>query len=237
MLSQNAAVEMDDVTAGIGIGPNFANDAGIIAIGHEADVLTVGLHGDHQPQLLSDRAHLRLGHPAKREAQIIELHLSRCEQEIALIARRIGGPVQLRSVGTFYAANIMAGGKTVCPQFLRQPEQIGEFHPHIAAHARDRCASCHIFVSEMVDYRLPEPAFMVEHIMCNTQLVGDCTGITNVLPCAASPCPLHRAAVIVQLKRDADCFCARASGECRNDRRINAARHRDDDSLARQIGT
>ena len=237
MLSQNAAVEMDDVTAGIGIGPNFANDAGIIAIGHEADVLTVGLHGDHQPQLLSDRAHLRLGHPAKREAQIIELCLRRCEQKIALVARRIGGPVQLWPVGTFYAADIMAGGKTVCAQFLCQPEQVGEFHPHIAAHAGDRCASCHIFVSEMVDYRLPEPAFVVEHIMRNTQLVGDCAGIANVLPCATGSYPLHRAAVIVQLKRNANCFCARACGECCNDRRINAARHRDNDSLARQIGT
>ncbi len=57
-----------------------------------------GLSATASASSRGDLAHRGLGHVAEREAQIIELVAGRREQEIALVARRIGGAVQLGAV-------------------------------------------------------------------------------------------------------------------------------------------
>jgi hypothetical protein len=47
MLAKRAPVQMDDIATDLSIRPDFAHDAGIIAIWHKADILTVGLHGNN----------------------------------------------------------------------------------------------------------------------------------------------------------------------------------------------
>ena len=233
MLTQHAAIEVDDFAAGVRVGADFANDTGIIAIGHETDVLTVGLHRHNQPELLRDRAHLRLGHTAQRKAQIIKLRLRCGKQEIALVAREVCGAVQLGPIWSLGPANIMAGCQAICTQLACQPKQIGKFYPHVAADARDRCSPRHIFVGKMVDNRFAELAFMVEHIMRDAKLVGDGTGIANILPSTAGPGAFDRATVVVKLQRYANSFGTGAGSQCCNHRRINATRHRNHDSFAR----
>ena len=117
MLAERAAVEMHDITADLCIRTDFAHDAGIIAIGYKADILTVGLHGHDEPHFLRNRAHMRLGHATQWETQIIKLMLRRCKQEIALVACRISGAMQFCTCRSFNAAHIMARGKAICAQF------------------------------------------------------------------------------------------------------------------------
>ena len=120
MLAEHAAGQVDDLAGHLGLGAKLADHAGIIAVGDEADVLAVGLGGDGEAQLGGDFAHLRLGHAAQREAQIIELVLRGREQEIALVARRIGGAVQLGALRALDAADIMAGGEAIGAEIARE---------------------------------------------------------------------------------------------------------------------
>ena len=109
------AIDMDDLAALVRIRAQLAHDLGIIAIGHEADVLAVRLQRYRQAQFRRNLAHLALGQPAQRKAQIIELRLSRGKQEVALVARRVGGAVQLCSCRALDPADIMARGQAIGP--------------------------------------------------------------------------------------------------------------------------
>ena len=88
-----AAFGMDDLPRRLGRGMDRADDFGIVAIGHEADVLAVRLGGHAQARRPGQPARLGLGQAAQREAQEIELRLGGREQEIALVAPRVFGPV------------------------------------------------------------------------------------------------------------------------------------------------
>jgi hypothetical protein len=99
MVAQHAAVHVHDLAGIGGAGAQFLDHGGVIAVGHEADVLAVGLVGHRKPVFRGERAGFGLGgEVAQREAQEIELFLRGGEQEIGLVARGIGGAVQLRPV-------------------------------------------------------------------------------------------------------------------------------------------
>ena len=235
VLPQYASGFIDDRTAGIGIGPQFLDQRRIIAVGDEADILAVGFARYAEAEFRRQFAHARLGQAAERKAQIIELRLRRREQEIALVARRIGSAVQLSPARPHHPADIMAGRQAIRAEIARGGEQIGEFRPHVALNARDRGATRQIFVGEAIDHRFAEARFMVEHIMRDAQPIAHRARIANVAAGAARPCTTDRFAVIVELQRDADRLCSGARGECGHHRRIDPARHRHDDPLAREI--
>src|SRR3546814_8228208 len=95
--SDLAAVDMDDLAPIVGLGAQLADQRCIVAIGHKADVLAVGLGRDAQAQVACDFAHHALSKPAQRKAQEIELLLRRREQEIALVACRDRKSTRLNS--------------------------------------------------------------------------------------------------------------------------------------------
>ena len=142
---------------------------------------------------------MRFRHAAQGKAEIIQLVLRGRKQKIALVACRVGGAVQFGSLWPFDAADIMAGTKAICTQFPREAEKIGEFHAHIASHARNRRPARHIFIGEMVDHRFAKAAFMVKNIMRNAKLIGDGACVAYVLSGAACPCPFYGATMIIKL--------------------------------------
>ena len=152
MTAKFAPLKINDRAVTFGFGPDFTDDAGIIAVGYEADILTVRLGCNAKAKLSRDLADISLWHPPKREAQIIKLILRRCEQEIALIARGIERAVQFSTTRTNDSADIMASGEAIGTQFARESEQISEFYPHIAAHTGDWRAPAQIFVGKMINH-------------------------------------------------------------------------------------
>ena len=97
---------------------------------------------------------------AKREAQIVDLLARGGEQEIGLVARRVGGAVQLGPGRTFAALDVVAGGKAVGFQFAGRGHEIAEFHPLVAADAGNRGGAGEILVGELLDYRFTETVFI-----------------------------------------------------------------------------
>ena len=73
MAAHHRARQINDLAGIVGFGPELAHHRGIVAVGHEADVLAVRLLGDRQVEALGERPGLALGHGTEREAQKVEL--------------------------------------------------------------------------------------------------------------------------------------------------------------------
>ena len=139
MPAEHAAVEIDDVAGLDRVRPQAADDVGVAAGRHEADVLAVLLVGDLETEATRQFARLGLGHVAERKAQVIELLARGREQEIALVAIGIGGADQrARSVGEAARGDIMAGGERRGAELARGREQIAELDRAVALDARHR---------------------------------------------------------------------------------------------------
>ncbi len=124
----------------------------------------------------------------------------------------------------------MAGREAIRTQIAREADQVGELHALVAQRAGHRSSPLRIFVRESIDHLVTEPAFVIEDIMSDAEPVAYRLGIIDVLARAAAPRPLHRFAMIVELKRDADYLGAGLRGQRGHDAAVDAARHGDDDT-------
>src|SRR5437016_4061329 len=124
MAAEHAAGEIADVAGLHRIRAQPADDVGVAAGRHEADVLAVLLVGDLEAKAARELAHLGLGHVAKRKAQIIQLLARGGEQEIALVAIGIGRAYQrARAVSKPARRDIVSGGKRRSTEIARGLKQ------------------------------------------------------------------------------------------------------------------
>ena len=92
MRRQGLSLQIDDTARAKTLRRRRALDeAGIIAVGHEADLLTLGLVGVRETKLARTRTDLGLGHRAERKKRAGELGLAEREQKIRLILGGVGG--------------------------------------------------------------------------------------------------------------------------------------------------
>ena len=133
--AEHAPVHVHDLAGLGGAGAQLLHDAGIGAVRHEADVLAIGLVGDREGKARGEPAGLRLGQIAQREAQERELLRGGREQEIALVALRVAGAVQLDAPAIRDPAHVMPGRQRIRTEIARHPQQICELDALVAAHA------------------------------------------------------------------------------------------------------
>ncbi len=164
---------------------------------------------------------------AQRETQVVELPGRGGIEEIALVAAWIGAAQQLRpALLIHHALHVMAGGEAVGAEVARGVEQVAELDPLVAADAGDRRFAAHIRIREVVDHRLAEAAFVIQHVMRDAQTLGHLAGIMDILPGAAGALARDGGAVVVKLQRDADDLITLAGQQAGHHRGIHAARHR-----------
>ena len=230
VLSENPPLEIDDLPRRLGLRPQPLHQACIVAVGNEADVLTVGFGRDLQSDLRGDPSHLVLWQIAQWKAQEVELLARGPVEEVALVSPRVGALVQLDATVLHDAPHIMARRQAIRPKLARESDEVHELHPLVAARARDRRAPVGIFIDEAVDHAFAEAGFVVEHVVGDPETVRDLLGIVDVLPRAARAGAPHRLAVIVELERHPDHVRAGPRGERGGHRAVDSAGHRDDDS-------
>jgi hypothetical protein len=126
--------------------------------------------------------------------------------------------------------DIVPGGESVGAELPGGRQQIGELDRLVAGDARDRRFAGNIALGEGIDHRLAEPLLVVQHIMRNAERLGDAARVGDVLAGATGADTMRRGAVVVELQRHADDIVALALQQAGNDRRIDAARHRDNDA-------
>ena len=224
------SVDVDDVAGLDGVGPQPADDVGIAPGRHETDVLAVLLVGDLEAEAPRQFARLRLGHVAERKAQIVELLARGGEQEIALVAIGVGGANQrARPVAAAARRDIVTGGECGGAELARGRQQIAELDRAVALDAWHRRLARGVAVGEIIDHRFAKTALVVQHVMRDADPLGDIAGVVDVLPGAAGALAMGGRAMIVQLQRDADDVIPLGLQQRSRHRRIDAARHGDDD--------
>jgi hypothetical protein len=124
----------------------------------------------------------------------------------------------------------MAGGEAIGAELAGKGDQVNELHALVAARAGHRRAAVGIFIDEAVDHALAEAAFVIEHVMGDSQALGDAARIINVLPGAAGAAAAHRFTMIVKLESDPDDLRSSLGRERGRDRAVDATGHGDDDS-------
>ena len=197
----------------------------------KADVLAVGLVGDRQREVAGQRPGFLLGQGAQGEAQEIEFGLRRARQEIALVARHVAGPVQLGALGPRHPPRIVAGRQRAGAKFARGCEEVAELDALVAADARNRGLATAIAVGEILDHRFAKPRLVIKHVMRDAEALGDARRVAHILPGAARALFAARRTVVIELQRDADDLEPGAREQGRGHRRIDPARHRDDDAV------
>ncbi len=230
--AQHPAVQMDDVPRLGALRAQAIDHGGVSPLGDEADVLAVGLLGDGQTQFGRRAADLALGQVTEREAQIVQLLGRGGEQEIALVARRIGGAAQLRPGRAHLAADIVAGGHRLRAQVAGDIQQVAELHGLIAADAGDRRLAAQIGVGELLDHLFLEAAFIVEDVVRDADGVSRGAGVVDILARAAGALLLDRGAMVVELQGHADHIIAGAGQESGGHRGVHAAGHGRHDARA-----
>ena len=224
MLAQCLArLRVHDRAGNAAFGAHFLDDLGVIAIGHKADVLAVGLGRIAKARALRQFAHLRFWHAAQGKAQIIKLSIGGGKEEIGLVARWIMGLVQLRSVTLHHSPDIMAGRKAIGVKLARHGEHIGKFWAHIAADAGYRRSACEVIIGKLIDHFVAKGAFMVKDIMRNAKAVAHRAGVFYVITSAAGTFAACGSAIVIKLQSDADDFGS--AGRCQGcyDRAIDPA--------------
>jgi hypothetical protein len=102
---------VDDV-AGRGAQPRLEEARGV-AVGHEAQVVAVGLVGHGEAARGGLDPHLRLGARAQREQRPPQLPRLEDGEHVGLVLGRIDGAVQLDAVGPRREPGVVAGGHRV----------------------------------------------------------------------------------------------------------------------------
>ena len=226
MLAHDAAIHVNDVTRRRGAGTQLLHDVRILARWHEADVLAVRFRRDLQAQRRRRASHIGLRHAAERKAQEVELVARGGEQEVGLIAVRIG---RAREVGLTLrvngAADIVPCRHCVRAKIARCRQKVGELHGLVAAHAGDRRRAFQVGVREVFHNLLTKAAFVIQHVMRNAQRLGDAPRVVDVLTRTARTLFLQRCAMIVELQRHADHIIAGIFQQGCDDGRVHAAGH------------
>ena len=112
----------------------------------------------------------------------------------------VDGLAHLGAIADGGAADVVTGGHGLGAQIAGHVQQVAELHRLIAADAGDRRLATQIAVGELVDDRVPEAAFIIQHIMGDADHLGGQPGVVDVLAGAAGAFFLQRRAVVVELQ-------------------------------------
>src|SRR5689334_12503973 len=103
----------------------------------------------------------------QRKTQEIELLLRSGEQEIALVARKVGSAVHMHRTFLLLALHVMAGSHNVGTELARRLQQVPELDRLVAFDAGDWRLAGEISLNEIIHHVFLELAFVVENVMGN----------------------------------------------------------------------
>ena len=195
-------------------------NAGIVVVGNEADLHRFRLvrRGETQPARVAARLRLR-EHADRREHSRHHLAVD-SPQEVALVLVPVPAPVE----GAVAGYRVVPGGDVVAVQRVGMGQQVAELGERVAANAGDRGPAAAVLAHEILDDVQVEPVLEIEHVMRDTQRVGDVARVIDRVERAAGTVG-HRVAVAEQLHGGADHLVALLDQTGGGHRAVHAARH------------
>ena len=217
MITQDITVRVDNLSRLSRARTQLFNHACVVTIRDKAYVLTVRFVRNRQPVFRGQGARRVFGRQmAEWETQIIQLLWSGREQEIRLVAVRIGGAMQFGTIRAHHALYIVTRRHAVGIQILCRLQEVFELHALIATDARHRGRACEVAVGEFIDHGFLEDVFVVEHVVREAHFLGHAAGVMNVTTRTARAFFRQRRPVIIKLEGHADHVIA-FFGELRGD--------------------
>ena len=209
-----------------------AQGVAVVAARHEADLLALRLVSGREPQLAGDLAHLGLGQLAEREPRVLELVLAEPVQEVGLVLGLVAGPQEPgAAVIAGDPPRVVTGGhRLALVEVAGATEQGAELHVRVAVDARTRRPTVQVRIQEGLQDAGIELALEVHDVERDVELGGDPPGVVRGIERAAALLDLGvRVGDIVQPHPDAHDLVSGLVQERRRDRRVDAARHGDED--------
>ena len=123
---------------------------------------------------------------------------------------------------TLDAPYVVPGRHRLTAEVACEPEQVGELHTLVAAHAWHRRLALGVAVGERGDDRVAEALLGVDDVVRDAEMVGHAAGVVDVAPGAAGAAPGRSAARVVELQGCADDLVALLG----HHRAVDAAGHR-----------
>ena len=161
------------------------DEARVVAVGDEADLLRLGLVAFGRPSRSACGAHLVLGQVAEREPHRAELVAGHREQEVRLVLAGIdAAPQQARTVDDL---RVVAGGEHVGADRARALEQRRELDVLVAPHARVRRLAREVRLDEVVDHRGAELGREIDDVVRDAEVRAHRARVLDVARAAAAP--------------------------------------------------
>src|SRR3989442_10768204 len=181
VLAHDPTGPVHDGAATEGAGNARAQEAAIVVVGDEADLLALGLLGRDEPEGPGLVPHLGLGQCADGKAGRAELRRAERPQEIGLILAGVCAPPEEKAPGTRVArdARVVARGHRGRVPRARPTQERAELDLAIADCARHRRAPGLVLAGEVFDDRALELFRAVEEVVGDTEPPRDLTGIVD----------------------------------------------------------
>ena len=207
MLAQHMALPVHE-WAGLRLlaGAQF-NDAGIVAVRHEADILTVALSGVYKTMLLSQLTRLGLVQRAEREAQMRQLVLIQEIQHIALVLAVVHGLFQEPAAVFLLDAGIVAGNDIIQAVLPGEGQHFIKLHVAVAVNTWIGCSACLIDPDKFFDDSLFKLSGKVQYLIRNIQLKRHLAGIVNI-PLGTASVKWTESNVLVSVQTHGGAFTA-----------------------------
>ncbi len=168
------------VAAGILSAGVALDEARMVAVWDEADVLTVRLVRVVKALRLGDLPHLRFAERAERKARVRELRLRERIEDVALVLALVQRFFQKPAPVFAFDAGVVAGHDRAAADQLRAFVKTLELQVAVAVDAGVRRRTALVGGNEAVDDLMSEVAGKVEYIVRNAEPLGHAARVLDV---------------------------------------------------------
>ena len=163
------------------------DEARVVAVGHEADVLALALSRIVEPRLACEFANLRLRQFPKWEKHMLKRVLRQMEEDIALVLLGIKPAFQQIATRFFVvgAPGVMPSRHVVEIQLAAALLQGVEFHVSVAVDAGVGRSAAEVLLAEAVDHLASEKPLVVEDEVVHPQAESNLSRVFDIARGAA----------------------------------------------------
>ena len=177
-----SAADVEEIARRVVLSGEILHKAGVVAVRHEADVLTVVLAGVHEVLLLSDGAHFALVQTTQRQADMSQLLLREVVEHIALVFALVQTLFEQPAARGLVLLHpgIMARDHMIQPVRFRPAKQVIELHISVAVDAGIGRTAGLVDPDEFVDDLFLKVCRKIQHLVGNIHRIGHLGGVLNV---------------------------------------------------------
>ena len=228
MGAHHLAALIQKIPGGVVLAGELLHKAGIVAVRHKADILTVVLLGVDKAVLLRDLSHLGLVQRTQRQTDMRQLLLRKVIQHIALILALVQALFQQPAAGgcVLFHPGIVAGDHILHAVLCSPVQQVAELHIFIAVDAGVGGAARLVDADKFFNDLCPEVGGEIQYLIRHIQRKGHLGGVLNIfLRAAGLVTGLSQRFVVGKPHGDAGAVVARLLHQAGRHRAIHAAAH------------